>query len=217
MDNNLDYQFYDFNDSSLRSNQIRLQFLNKISDNEFSPYYFPTHNDGLDLANEGDIIREENLNDQFLKNQHHYQNDSNGTQHPKCCSATAVGKIVSKNLNEPIFYNPKYERKTQLQSINCCNHHHNNNQINSTSLTDHLSNHLSSQNLNKFLTDNYSNLDPQSDCTDCDLKFANCNCMKLNKINDQLLLKKDVKTKPPTGKNFNNRNDLRNEIVDTKL
>ena len=214
LDNNLEYHFYDFNDrTTSTSNPIRLQYLNRISDGEFNAYL--SSNNGLDLANEDDIIREENLHDCLIA-------------HPNTsrCSTT-MGKLVTNNgkpsNDKAIFYNPKYERKSDcncggtLACNHVCNHHSNNNQ---TSLTNHLTGHFSTNHL-PTARNGFNTFD-QSDR--CDLKFVNCNCTLVHKGDDTIGMSviKDVKNKPPTGKQIDQTSSTKSrlntyEIVDTKL
>lgn len=198
MENNLEFHFYDFNERNDKfgSNQIRLQYLNRLSENEFNPYHLSNIN-GIDLNDENVIIREENLDDQLMK--HQYPENSNLN-----CSFDKLS-TNSKNLNEkPIFYNPKYEPKLHIYNEdNFCDHQFNN-----------------QKNYQKNRLSNYSNqLADQS--TDCDLKFSNCHCTKLNRIDQNLtinLIDKGIKNKPPTGKvDTFNKPRSNYEIVDTKL
>lgn len=216
MDN--EYQFYDFSDRHLASNPIRLQYLNRIPENDLSDYQ---HN-GIDLADESDIIREEHLNDQLLAKQ---SGGSFGTQ-----------KLAAKSSNEKlVFYNPKYERKSHHYDQFDKNfekpdfaHRLNGHSNLIARLTSHLannpppdqsygSNHGSSYDPN--YAPNYGQpMDGERlNLSGCDLKFLNCNCTKMNSVEDGLTANLLIsKSKPPTGRAASS-NKHRLEIVDTKL
>ena len=212
LDNNLEYHFYDhFNERNLdQTNSIRLQYLKRISDNEFNPYQ---SSNGLDLVNENDIIREENnLHDQLMR--HQQQNTS-------CCDSLSRKQLATAAKNDKrifynptkLYWNPKYERKPNNDNI--CNHF--NSQLNNqTNLTSLLANQLA--NNSNYLIDR-SELLNYDDQTECDLKFSNSN--KINRMQDSMMMNLNkLQNKPPTGKKLDtsfNKSRLDYAIVDTKL
>lgn len=230
MDN--EYQFYDFSDRHLASNPIRLQYLNRISENDLSEY----QRNGIDLADESDIIREEHLNDQLLIKQ-----SAGG-----CCRSFNTQKLAAKSSNEKfVFYNPKYERKThhyeQFDSKNFEKPSFAHRLNGHSNLIAHLTNHIANnspsdpnysqnngQNYGQNYNQNYGpNYGPpmngdRLDSSGCDLKFLNCNCTKMNSGEESATNPLNPllsKTKPPTGRTAaaSSSNKHRLEIVDTKL
>lgn len=206
-----EYQFYDFSDRNLASNPIRLQYLSRIPESEFSDYQA----NGIDLANEGDIIREEHLNDQLLLKQHQ-------CEHTNGCGS--IGKLANKN-EKIVFYNPKYERKphphsdSHFEKPGFVAHRLSNGQSN---LVGHLSNHYACDQANQIYGLPLNRENEPLDSSSCDLKFLNCNCARMNGARDEE--SKPVqnhllsKSKPPTGRAATGNKPLVNyEIIDTKL
>lgn len=221
LDNNLECHFYDFDDRNLgnnASNPIRLQYLNRLSDSELNErlnYYHMSsiNNQGIDLANENQIINDENLHDQLAKHQNDgFYDDKMG----KIGKLNNRSILNGKQMNDKrmVFYNPKYERRPEINdSESYCEEC---DQLNNDANMQINSNYHSSKNNNNVSTnlDNFN----QSECIDnCDLKFLNCNCTSSDDKNS-ISHFKNVKNKPPTGSTFA-RSRINNnlEIVDTKL
>ena len=165
----------------------------------------------MDLAAESDIIREERLSDQLLLKQ---------AGHDACCDSLGKLTASNKSSNEKlVFYNPKYERKSHpyddhFEAPGFVTHRLHNGHSN---LIAHLSSHLGHPPPGPHygLDNAYDRLEPSG----CDLKFLNCNCTKMSRVEESRLLPANPllnKNKPPTGREASS-NKPRLEIVDTKL